>query len=179
MAKQNIESVVVNTKTIASMFGLTDRRVRQLVDEGIIDRVGHGRFSLIDTVNRYVSHLKLSGEAGMDESQLQESLDYEKYLHEKAKREKAEIELAHIKGKMHHASEVEKVMNKMLSDFRAKLLALPSKVAPSLIARDEIAMIEKMIQKDIYEVLQELSEYDASMFADVSEDEDEEEENNE
>lgn len=63
---------------------------------------------------------------------------------------------------MHHASEVERVMTRMLSDFRAKLLALPSKVAPVLIARNEIAVIQDIFQKEICEALQEFSAVPAS-----------------
>lgn len=168
--KQNVESIVVNTKTIAKIIGVTERRVRQLVEEGVIDRVGHGRFNLIETINKYIVFLKLDNEEN-DNENIQEKLDYEKYLHEKAKREKAEMELAHLKKQMHHASEVEKVMNQMLSDFRARLLGLPSKVAPSLVAREDINLIESLIQKEVYEALTELSEYDPSLFGDENEDE--------
>lgn len=150
------------------MFGVSDRRVRQFVEEGIIDRVGHGRFDLTDTVFRYVSHLRLSNDQ-LDENDITESLDYEKYLHEKAKREKAEIELAHLKGNMHSASEVEIVMNDMLASFRAKMLALPTKVAPSLLVLEEVADIEKLIESQIHEALIELADYDPSRFKDVDE----------
>lgn len=123
---KNLDGIVVNTKVLANLFGVTERRIRQ--------------------------------NAEADNTKLKESLDYEKFLHEKAKREKAEIELAHIKGTLHHASEVERVMTRMLSDFRAKLLALLSKVAPVLIARKEIVVIQDIFQKEIYEALQEFSD---------------------
>lgn len=172
--KQDTNGIIVNTKALAKMFGVTERRVRQFVEEGVIDRVGHGRFNLMDTVNKYIVHLRLSNE-GMDESDVEESLEYEKYLHEKAKREKAEIELAHIKGQMHAAAEVEKVMNNMLTSFRAKMLALPTKVAPSLIAQDDISQIESMIESQIHEALTELADYDPRLFVDEDEEEEEDE----
>lgn len=175
MGKVKMDSIVVNTKTLAKMFGLTDRRVRQFVEEGIIDRVGHGRYDVIDTVNRYVTHLRMSSEK-LDESDITESLEYERFLHEKAKRKKAEIELAHIKGNMHRSLEVENVMNNMLASFRAKMLALPTKVAPSLIARDDIAQIEQLIEEQVHEALIELSDYDPRLFAEVGENDDESEE---
>lgn len=167
-----MDAVVVNTQAVAKMFGVTDRRVRQFVEEGIIERVGHGRFNVIDTVFKYVTHLRMSNDQ-LDESDVTESLEYEKYLHEKAKREKAEIELSHIKGQMHSASEVEKVMNNMLASFRAKMLALPTKVAPSLIARDDISQIEQLIEVQIHEALSELADYDPRLFAEAGEEEDE------
>ncbi|MFX3673298.1 MAG: hypothetical protein ACE3JQ_02455 [Paenisporosarcina sp.] len=168
------DAVVVNTLAVAKMFGVTDRRVRQFVEEGIIDRIGNGRFDLQDTVYKYVVHLRMATDS-LDENDVTESLEYEKYLHEKAKREKAEIELSHIKARMHSAAEVEAVMNNMFASFRARMLALPSKVAPSLIARDEISQIEQLIETQVHEALMELVNYDPRLF--VNDDDDEEEEN--
>ncbi|GEN83616.1 hypothetical protein SLU01_19280 [Sporosarcina luteola] len=164
---KKIDGVVVNTQAVAKMFGVTDRRVRQFVEEGIIGRVGHGRFDVVDTVNKYITHLRMA-QSQMDENDVTESLEYERYLHEKAKREKAEIELAHIKGMMHSAVEVEKVMNNMLASFRARMLSLPSKIAPTL-ADLEVADIEKIIEAQVHEALIELSNYEPSSFKEVAE----------
>ena len=46
------ERTIVNTKALAKMFNMTERNVRYLVEEGIIARVNHGRYDLIDTVSR-------------------------------------------------------------------------------------------------------------------------------
>lgn len=170
MAKK-MDAVVVNTQAVAKMFGVTDRRVRQFVEEGIIERVGHGRFNVIDTVYKYVTHLRMANDQ-LSEEDVTELYDYEKYLHEKAKREKAEIELAHLKGTMHSANEVENVMNNMLASFRAKMLALPTKVAPSLLGLEEISDIEKLIESQVHEALFELADYDPKMFMEVEEVED-------
>lgn len=163
-ANRNIDGMVVNTKVIANLFGLTDRRVRQLVEEEIIDKVGNGRYDLQDTLKKYIAFLRANNAADHDSNKTKESLEYEKYLHERAKREMAEMELAQLKGQLHHSSEVEKVMTKMLSDFRARLLGLPTKLAPQLIARSEIQIIQDLMQKELYESLQELSDYEPSMF---------------
>lgn len=173
---QEIDSLVVNTKVMANIFGVTERRVRQMVEEEIIDRVGHGRYNLLDSVKKYIAFLRANNAAEEQTTKLKESLEYEKYLHERAKREMAELELARLKGQMHYSVEVEKVMNRMLADFRSKLLALPSKVAPMLIAREDISFIQDLLQKEIYEALQELSEYDPSMFGHAIQDDDEDEE---
>ena len=162
------EKTIVNTKTIAKMFNMTDRNVRYLTEEGVIARVAHGRYDLIDTVNRYITFLKMSGE-GMDEAALAESLDYEKWLHEKAKREKAEIELAHIKREMHKSDEVEKVLNHMVMAFRSKMLSLPSKAALLIASKDDPKVVEALLERDINEALSELAEYHPSMFFEVVE----------
>lgn len=165
------DRTIVNTKALAKMFNMTERNVRYLVEEGIIARVNHGRYDLIDTVSRYITYLKMSND-GLDESKVQESLEYEKWLHEKAKREKAEIELSHIKKEMHKADEVEKVLNHMLASFRSKMLALPSKAALLLSIKDDPKEIEALLERDIYEALGELANYEPSLFFEEDEIED-------
>ncbi|MED3876197.1 hypothetical protein [Lysinibacillus capsici] len=157
------DKTVVNTKIISKMFNMTERNVRYLVEEGVIARVAHGRYDLIDTVSRYITFLKMSYD-GIDENKVMESLEYEKWLHEKAKREKAEIELAHIKKEMHKADEVEKVLNHMVMSFRSKMLSLPSKVALLLASKDDPKVIEALLERDINQALAELAEYDPSLF---------------
>ncbi|MER2126305.1 hypothetical protein [Solibacillus sp.] len=157
------ERTIVNTKALAKMFNMTERNVRYLVEEGIIARVNHGRYDLIDTVSRYITFLKMSND-GLDEPKVQESLEYEKWLHEKAKREKAEIELAHLKKEMHKADEVEKVLNHMLASFRSKMLSLPSKAALFLSSKDDPKEIEALLERDIYEALAELADYEPTLF---------------
>lgn len=142
---------------------MTERNVRYLVEEGVISRVTHGRYDLIDTVSRYITFLKMSFD-GIDENKVMESLEYEKWLHEKAKREKAEIELAHIKKEMHKADEVEKVQNHMVMAFRSKMLSLPSKVALQLANKDDPKLIEAILERDIQEALSELAEYNSLQY---------------
>ena len=178
LAKTPINDLVVNTGAIAKMFNLTERRVRQLAEEGVIARVGHGRFDLIDTVSKYVTFLKLASD-GLNENDVAESLDYEKWLHEKAKREKAEIELAHIKNEMHHSEEVENVMNHMVMAFRSKMLSLPTKVAMMLVDKNDPKQIEAIIEKDIHEALKELERYNPAMFVESVEDNNDVEESEE
>ena len=156
-------TVVVNTEAIAKMFNMTERRVRQLVEEGVIERVGHGRFNLIDTVSKYINFLKLSADA-LSADDITESLEYEKWLHEKAKREKAEIELAHLKNEMHSSGEVETVMNNMVMNFRQRLLSLPSKCALLLLNRDDPKYIESTLEQNVHEALNELADYDPALF---------------
>jgi len=174
----NLDGLVVTSGVIANMFGLSTRRIRQLAEEGIIDKQKNGSYELIPTVQKYVLHLKTSAE--VQKSDVMEKEDYwlEKTLHEKTKREIAELELALMKGTMHKAEDVESVMTDMLGSMRAKLLAMPSKLAPMLIARNEISVIQDMIEEEIFNILEEIADYDPGLFhgdeyVDLEEDEEE------
>ncbi|CDX01288.1 Hypothetical protein DPCES_1401 [Desulfitobacterium hafniense] len=173
-----IDGLVVSTSVISSLFGLTDRRVRQLVEEGVIDKVKNGSYELAPTVKKYVMYLRLGTDGKELEKDAEAIYMAEKTKHEAAKRQIAEIELAQMRGQMHDAKDVEREMSKMLAAFRTRMIALPSKVAPMLIAQNEISVIQDLIQKEIYEALYELSNYDPELFrgekyVDIEEEEDE------
>lgn len=48
----------VSVETVASMCGLTPRRIQQLVTEGVIPRVGRGKYNLAACVRAYIVYLQ-------------------------------------------------------------------------------------------------------------------------
>lgn len=154
----------VSTSVISDILNVSARRVRQLVEEGVIDREKNGTFELVPTIKKYILSLKLKNDGKADEKTLEDELNFEKIRTERAKADIAEINLARLKGTMHDATDVERVMNDMLSSLRAKLLSMPSKISPQLVSIDEVTVIQELIRKNIYESLEELSDYKTEMF---------------
>lgn len=161
---EKVDNVTVASGVLAELFGLTDRRVRQLAEEGIIKKVARGRYDLSESVRNYIVHLKTNNDLKEDKSEKEIDYDMEHALLERAKREKVELELAAMRGNMHHSQDVEKVMNDMLANFRAKILNLPSKAAPRLVLKEETSYIQDILQDEVLEALQELSNYDPLKF---------------
>lgn len=149
----------VSTKEISEIFGLSDRRIRQLESEGILVKISRGKYDLPKSIQGYINYIK-------EQSQTDEEVDLkkEKTLLTRANRMKAEMELKIIKGEVHKSEDVEKVMNDMLGSFRAQMLVIPGKAAPQLIGKTEIAEAKSILKDYIYEALQELSDYDPSIF---------------
>ncbi|MGK0468964.1 MAG: hypothetical protein ACJAX4_004313, partial [Clostridium sp.] len=59
MAKlENLDITIVNSITLGNILGITDRRVRQLVDENIIETIARGKYELIKCVKRYCTYLR-------------------------------------------------------------------------------------------------------------------------
>ena len=96
----------------------------------------------------------------------EEKFQEEKYLHERAKRQKTELQLGQMKGELHSADAVRTVMTDMLSNFKAQLLAMPTKAAPTLIGRSEISVIEDLLKDEVQAILMELKDYNPSDFID-------------
>jgi len=161
---KNASGFRVSTSVISDIFNVSTRRVRQLVEEGVIDRASNGTFELVPTVKKYILNLKLKDDSRAEGKTIEQQLEIEKIRNERAKADMAEMKLARMQGTMHDAIDVERVMTDMLSAMRAKLLGMPSKIAPVIVSQDEITIIQEIIRKNIYEALQELSEYDPEMF---------------
>ena len=161
---ESVDNVTVSTTILAKLFGVTTRRIRQLENEKIIKKVARGRYALQENIKSYISYLQASSDL-KENKKIDEKIDYdiEHAKLEKAKREKVELELAAMKGKMHYSNDVERVMNNMLSNFKSKVLALPSKTAPNLVMK-EINDIQDVLQEEVLELLHELSSYDPEEF---------------
>lgn len=144
---------LVRSEELGKIIELSARRVNQLAKEGIIQKDQSGKFDLRKAVPLYMKYIDKN-----------DTLKREKTMHEKIKREKASLELKLMKNELHKSEDVEAVMTDMLSRCRAKLLGIPSKVAPFVIGYNEIGKIQAVIQKHIEEALIELSDYNPEMF---------------
>lgn len=160
----DISKITVSASVLGNLFGVTDRRVRQMAEEGILERAAKGRYKLVDSLKNYILTLKLSAEGtGADNPDGEIDIDEEKALHERVKRHISELKLRTMKGELHKSADVERVMMDMLTAFRTRILAIPSKVAPVLESRDASYIKERLLA-ECTEALSELKDYDSKAF---------------
>lgn len=160
----DIDSMTVSVGVMANMFSLSERRIRQMAEEGIIVRSAKGRYKLVESLKNYILALKLAAEGfNMDNPDGDINIDEEKALHERVKRHISEMKLQVMKGELHKAEDVERVMMDMLASFKTRVLNIPSKVAPVLENRDA-AYIKDHLTKEVIEVLNELKDYNPKDF---------------
>ena len=160
----NIDSITVSAAVLGDMFGVTDRRIRQMAEEGIVVRAAKGRYKLVESIKNYLLTLKLAAEGvGVELADGEINFDEEKALHERVKRHISELKLQVMKGELHKAEDVQIVMMDMLVAFKTKIMSIPSKVAPILENR-EVAFIKERLTKEVIEALNELKDYDPKTF---------------
>ena len=155
------ENQIIKANELAKLLGITDRHLRNLASEGIIKKTEKGKYLFWENVLGYIEYIETKNDVDLN-------LKDEK-IKEEIKRIKKDVELKDLKIKetknqLHLASIVEKVMTDMLMNIKGKLLSISSKVAPAVIAADNLGEIQDVIQDEIFEVLEELSEYDPDMF---------------
>lgn len=160
----DVDSMTVSVGVMANMFSLSERRIRQMAEEGIVVRAAKGRYKLVESLRNYTLALKLAAEgANVDNPDGEISIDEEKALHERIKRHISELRLQVMRGDLHKAEDVERVMSDMLASFKVRAMNIPSKIAPSLENRST-AYIKEKLTKEILEVLNELKDYNPKDF---------------
>lgn len=160
----NIDITIVNSITLADLFGITDRRVRQLADEGVFQAISRGKYEMRDCIRKYCIFLRQAAESCAAKTEIKINYDTERAMHEKAKREKAELQLKVMKGDLHRSEDIELIMTDMITKAKTKLLSLPSKLAPMVINRSDISMVQGLLQMQVEEALNELADYTPELF---------------
>ena len=139
------------SKVVAQWLCLTERRVRQLRDEGVIVEARPGLYELQPTVARYITYI---GGAG------KETLTNERMKLTRAKREAAELENELRKGEVHRTEDIERGIKSMFLNIRSRFLALPAKLSPTLatMGGNQTGIFYELKQA-IDEILEEMSDY--------------------
>lgn len=147
-----IQDATCTQRQLSRALKLSTTRINQLIDEGIVVRdesSRSGQVMLFESLQNYFLSKNATGD----------NVNFwkERGLHEKAKRELAEVKLAKTRGELYEASVVEGVLVEVLTNFRNKLLGLPSKYAAQLEGKTR-AEIYSSLSAAIEEELAELSE---------------------
>ena len=158
--------------TLAKLLNLTEVRIQQLAKIGVVVKGERGRYDLWASIKGYVSYLQSrnvsrpgSGVAPAEGGEVTGE-DYQKHRARlyKAKADAAELEAALLRGRLHDADAVRKVMEDMISSARAKMLGVKRKAAGKVIGLTDLAAVEAAIEEPIIEALNELTQYDPSRF---------------
>ena len=155
------EGQIVRAMDLAKMLGVSDRHIRDLANENVVKKTAQGKYLLLESVRGYIEYLKSRNDADI-------SLKDEK-IKEETKRiikdtEIKELKIKELKNQLHSADVIEKVMTDSLINMKGKLLSLSNKLAPQIIALDNLGEIQDVIQDGIFQALEELSEYNPEMF---------------
>ena len=151
------------TAVIAKLFKKSTRRIEQLKAEGIIKGEGKPtKYDLLPTVQAYIEYLE--GKAyGREKKEAIEDLEKDKLEAEarikKAKAEAAELELKELKGQLHRAEDVEKIVTDMSLMIRSMLMAMPGKMAVDCARCKTAAEASEVIRREVYHILESAADY--------------------
>jgi len=145
--------------TVAEAAGhifLSERRLYELLDKGAIERADKGGYELERVRRQYIEHLRLeaagrgSGEDGL-------SLERERARLASEQADAQEMKNAVTRGELLPRDDVHKAVTGAFARVRAKLLALPSKIAPRVVGQRSTAAVKEKISDAVNEALRELA----------------------
>ena len=143
------------SEVVAQHLNLTERRVRQLRDEGVIREKRPGLYDLIDTMSRYIKYIGSGSKADLNDERAKLT---------KVKREAAEMENRARKAELLEVSSVERTYSAVIMNFRSRILALPQKLAPAVAALEgDQQQIQDLIQAELEETLGTLSHVEEAL----------------
>ena len=137
------------SKAVSEWLGLTERRIRQLRDEGIIAEERPGLYDLKPTVLRYINYLRGQGIT---------SLQTEKTRLTAAKREAAEMDNEERRGDIHTTEDVKRGLKTICLNIRGRMLVLPAKLSAKIATMNgKQSEIFDLLKDEIEGALEELS----------------------
>ena len=152
---------MVNVERVANALNLAPRRVQQLVKEGL-PREKRGEYDPIKCMLWYIRYLqaqisRLSPNVDVAGGEIDNERK-ERIGLLRADRELRGLELARERGEFMSLTNVEKVMTDLVVMTKARILAVPNRVAPQLVGEDR-AVIEARVERTLKEALSALANY--------------------
>lgn len=159
MAEEKITTdTEVSTTELACVLGITGRRIRQLAEDGDLEKTGQGRFNLSESVQRYI---KLQARSTMsdDDLKLERTKRTADATLKASKARIAKMEADELTGKMHRAEDVAAMTEDLVYTIRSSLNAMPGRLAVDVAAVSSPAEAAEVIRREVHKVMRELAGY--------------------
>ena len=152
------DEIDVSSTELATVLGVTVRRVQQLAQDGTLPTVKKGRFLLADSVQRFI---RFSSAAPVDEEdqKLEKTRRRSEVQIKASKAMVAKLEAEELKGIMHRAEDVAAITEDLVYTIRGALMALPGRLAVDVAACETPAEASNVIRREVNKVMRELADY--------------------
>jgi phage terminase Nu1 subunit (DNA packaging protein) len=143
----------VSAADLAGLLGITKRSINSLSERGVLPRLANGQFNLAEGLQAYVLHREgvIEAEHGTgDFGRARAALYEERASMAKMTRERME-------GGLVSVDEVYRTWTEIVVMVRARILALPSKLAPRLLGKTHASEVESILRVHCYEALEDLA----------------------
>ena len=150
-------TIEVRTAELAAVLGITARRVRQLVEDGILQNSSAGKFLLCDAVQLYMNYR--FGSHSAEDLQIDRAKRRADSQIKTAKATIAKLEAEELEGKMHRSEDVAAMTEDLIYTIRGALIALPGRLAVDVATVTSAAEVAEIIRREVYAVMRELAGY--------------------
>jgi len=147
------ERLTYPVTTIAKLLDLTDRRVQQLANDGVIPRAERGRYDLIATVQGYVRFLRERAFGAVANT----DAHTEKTRLTAAQASIAEMTEMEMRGELVRAGDVRREIYTASRQIRNTMLTMPDRIASKLVTVDDGLVIHEMLEAEVTVMLEDVA----------------------
>lgn len=163
MAKKEIlADKEVTTTQLASVLGLTARRVRQLTQDGVVTSSSPGKYILADAVQAYISSVSRGGltkEEAEEAKKIEQVKAKAEATLKTSKAKIAQAEAKELSGQMHRSEDVAAMTAELIYTIRGALMALPSRVAINAAALSDPAEVAEYMRGEVNQIAEEIAQF--------------------
>ena len=157
--------LICNTAHLSQMFGVSERQIYNQIDSGVAVKVGANKFDCVQSVANYIAKMREEEEQRkQNPEKIKSATEAIKLKHESLKSRKTELQVLQMEGKLHYEEDVKTLWDNSIVAAKSKLSSIGVKLAPQLKGEVDEALIQEYIDREVYEALKELSNYDASAY---------------
>jgi hypothetical protein len=139
--------------SLSRVLNLSERRIQQMVKEGILIKEERGRYPFFSNIKSYVMYLQSRVDGGGKVLDLDDAR--KRKLHAEAML--VELELADAQENTISISDHGEVVGGLGDIIRGRLLVLPSKLAPALALETKQGLCKQIIEDEIRSTLAEIA----------------------
>jgi phage terminase Nu1 subunit (DNA packaging protein) len=150
---------MVTSQQLVREFGITERWVHRLVEVGM-PKNSHGKYDLLVCYRWYVRFLQraVRKRSIFTDDYRESSFSQERLRLVRAEADLKELQLAKEQGEFVSLTDVEKAMTDLVLSTKARLLAVPARAAPELLALNSRVEAETRLEVHIKEALRDLAQ---------------------
>jgi phage terminase Nu1 subunit (DNA packaging protein) len=159
------ETVICGVVPLAQMLGITQQQIKNLVDNGVVIKVGRGKYDAIQSVKNYINGMRDREQLrNKKPEEIKVMVEVQKLEHESVKTRKTQLQVMQMEGTLHRAEDVKAIWNNIIVAAKSRLLAIGVKVSPQITGETDATVIKDAIDREVREALTEIKEYDATVM---------------
>ena len=130
---------------LEDLFGVTERRVQQLVDEGVVIRLSHGSYALRESITAYVAYLRES----MQNQPVSDAEKEQRLRTAQYKADMAELDLKQRRGELVNRKEERRLAFLLARNLRSAIENMAVRIAPVVAAESDQHKVHRMLMQEV------------------------------
>lgn len=148
---------IVSTSELASVLRITGRRIRQLAEDGVLEKT-EGGFALGDSVKKYYE-MKTPSDEDVADAKVDKTKRMAEAQFKAAKATIEKLKADELKGKMHRSEDVAAMTESLIYTIRSALISLPGRLAVDVSQNSSPAECSEIIRTEVYAIMNELAQF--------------------